>query len=145
MDSPLRYSTTFLATPPVSRKSCGLKESLEGFFLGFCFMIGLLDVLPYGHSDARSRLSKTLPQNCAKQDTTHSWATLRPQPGWIAAGKLGYTSLPKERVVFNPEEKSYELRSDPNCSQILAVRRSSTSFFGLLSFSPRAIHRSPGH
>src|SRR5580704_11349554 len=40
MDSPLRYSVTFLAIPPVSRKSCGLNESSDGFFLGFfCFMM----------------------------------------------------------------------------------------------------------
>src|SRR5208282_834448 len=36
MDSPLRYSVTFLATPAVSRNSCALKESPFRFFLCFC-------------------------------------------------------------------------------------------------------------
>src|SRR5208282_5735408 len=35
IDSFLRYSTTFLATPAVSRKTCGSKEPLLPFFLSF--------------------------------------------------------------------------------------------------------------
>src|SRR5208337_1873493 len=35
MDSFLRYSTTFLDTPAVSRKTCGSKEPLLPLLLGF--------------------------------------------------------------------------------------------------------------
>src|SRR5271170_3954734 len=105
MDSPLRYSTTFLAMPPVSRNSCGLKEPLEGFFLGFCFIIGLLGVLRYWGSGASSTLSKTPSQNCAKQNTLPAGEVYA---RWCPAGLLPINCdtlrCRIERVVYDFKE-----------------------------------------
>src|SRR5208337_1421735 len=64
MDSFLRYSTTLLATPAVSRKTCGSNAPLLPFFLSFFGFI-FLSKLPLGgdlprHSYTTKRISARL-------------------------------------------------------------------------------------
>src|SRR5580704_19647932 len=73
MDSLLRYSEIFLATPAVSRNSCGSKAPPFPFFFGFCdFIVGPkhpLDTLETVVSRPYSPYQEHPLLNCIKGDS----------------------------------------------------------------------------
>src|SRR5208282_254599 len=82
MDSFLRYSTTFLATPEVSRKTCGSNPPLLPFFLSFFGFI-FLSKLPLGgdlphHGYTTKRISARL---CGSEQRRLPQARCRRLPG----------------------------------------------------------------
>src|SRR4029077_1412494 len=78
MDSPRRYSLTFLATPAVSRKTCGSKESAFPFFLRVLgFIVGskpLLHVLVPVHVQPTKKPSAKL---CKREQSTLCCSSLK--------------------------------------------------------------------